>query len=590
MSAAYEFIELEYVDAQKLYLDKIVPNYWWVAIKTEGPDPHTMKLGGIYEKPTSESDKSVRLKAVAEEWQEQLRDIEERIRVRLASTRSFLRNRLLDDSRFWAGLTRKFRVFFRFAGASDHSRSEEIWARFALISATFRACKTQPTDHEYVTAFAAWQRYALIKHLWSREHTRIPGNTPLDKLLDKEFELAYRDLSSLLSDRRYAIAFRVLWKIAVAELSLPTCDKRTRAARVSPPAWMFGGENDLAQPGIVTDAQGDLDPLIREHLRLSMVLMPSSQAGSDLSRIETERPYPSPACFDKAGTPLTVYQIHRYFLGSERAKLDVQQLIRDELLPNYNLWRASSVAALIRQSPPLVRLIPYLVLVLGFVIPGLFLLVGSVCFFSTSIAPSHGLPPWYYGLVMIVGFSFVATLALFRSLGFRSLLALFLPRVMGGILVGYFWLFVSSEPWYLVRAAVTRARWWAPDHWPLFWVIEWSLALLFCWAYLYQEAFARVTHHRTARNRSVLVLLLAIVQSLAIGAILAYFARPIGWKVFNNDQDIIRTLGYLPHFDSYYPVAALITFAPLAILLGILFQVLWLDQPITASVWQPDAR
>ena len=50
-----------------------------------------MKLGRIYEKPTSESDKSVRLKAVVEEWQEQLRDIEGRIRVRLAGTRSFLR-------------------------------------------------------------------------------------------------------------------------------------------------------------------------------------------------------------------------------------------------------------------------------------------------------------------------------------------------------------------------------------------------------------------------------------------------------------------------------------------------------------------
>ena len=228
--------------------------------------------------------------------------------------------------------------------------------------------------------------------------------------------------------------------------------------------------------------------------------------------------------------------------------------------------------------------------VLGSVILGIFLLLGPACISSTSIAPSQGLPPWYYGLVMIVGFSFVATLALFLSLGFRSLLALFLPRVMGGILVGYFWLFVSSEPWYLVRAAVTRDGWWAPDHLPFFWVIEWALALLFSWIYLYQEAFARVTHRRTALNRSFLVLLLAVVQSLAIGAILAYFARPICWKALDNDQKTICTLGYLPYYDASYPVAALITFAPLAILLGILFQVLWLDQPITASVWQPDAR
>ena len=110
--------------------------------------------------------------------------------------------------------------------------------------------------------------------------------------------------------------------------------------RLPPGSWEV--RTNWQQPGIVTDAQGDLDPLIREHLRLSMVLMHSPQPSPELSRIETERPYPSPACFAGATTPLAGFQIHRYFLSSERGKLEVQQLVRNELLPNYNFSRAHS--------------------------------------------------------------------------------------------------------------------------------------------------------------------------------------------------------------------------------------------------------
>ena len=146
MSAAYEFIELEYVDTRS-YLDKIVPNYWWVTIKTEGPDPHTMKLGGIYEKPTSESDKSVRLKAVVEEWQEQLRDIEESDSRPACGHQVFpsQNQSSLTTRRFWAGHDAQIFVFFSVLPGRATLRAARRSGRdIALISATSARARPNP--------------------------------------------------------------------------------------------------------------------------------------------------------------------------------------------------------------------------------------------------------------------------------------------------------------------------------------------------------------------------------------------------------------------------------------------------------------
>ena len=68
-----------------------------------------------------------------------------------------------------------------------------------------------------------------------------------------------------------------------------------------------------------------------------------------------------------------------------------------------------------------------------------------------------------------------------------------------------------------------------------------------------------------------------------IEGFLAYFALPIGARALGNDPAIVNLLGYLSSLGFGYPVAAARHLRAAAIFLGILFQVLWLDQPITAS-------
>ena len=146
------------------------------------------------------------------------------------------------------------------------------------------ACSTQPGDYEYVTVYTAWQQYVLIKFLWSFAHgARVTAaNEDLVEcriLVNDQLGKAYHTLASLLRDPRYAIGFRMLWRIALRE---------------NPAA--AGQPTDLEQENKVEE--GVLDPLIRERLRVSMVLMPPDQrAGRGetpvIPLMQTETPYPA---------------------------------------------------------------------------------------------------------------------------------------------------------------------------------------------------------------------------------------------------------------------------------------------------------
>ena len=249
------------------------------------------------------------------------------------------------------------------------------------------------------------------------------------------------------------------------------------------------------------------------------------------------------------------------------------------MLPNYSLLDAFSVAVLMTnrgsRNPKKLWYILVGAAVLffaGFAGTALALLPG---------APAFMVPIWpiWFGC-SVVSLLVMGFILLFYA-GSSNAATLILPRAIGGILGGYFWLFVAAEPWYFALYAQRHAL--------FFWPVEWFLALLAAGYYLYREAFARVTIFDVALARAMHVLVLTVLEALAIGSLLTWLARPICQRVLERDCDYL-SLGVVPHWGFYYPIAALLTFAPLAILLGIVLQVLWLEHPITASVWQPDAR
>jgi hypothetical protein len=58
-----------------------------------------------------------------------------------------------------------------------------------------------------------------------------------------------------------------------------------------------------------------------------------------------------------------------------------------------------------------------------------------------------------------------------------------------------------------------------------------------------------------------------------------------GIQPFFNDNQ------YLPGiFGKRIPIPALLTFAPLALIIGIIVQIIWEEKPITATIWLPEER
>jgi hypothetical protein len=382
--------------------------------------------------------------------------------------------------------------------------------------------------------------------------------------LESEFGFSYRALIGLLHNPRYAEAFRALW---LAGLSAG------------------GPDADMVR-------EGNRDPWIRERLRLSMVLGERQPSGSR-TQLEPHSallplggdggaaPFEAPCCFrDKRDC--REYQLHPRFLQSgERDRLVLENLIRNELLPNYSLGDAFSLAALMtnRDTQSLISyasVLPWMcvLFLVGFLVAALSLLGALPASLNAGWCLCLG------GLLLLMSLPVLVALPILTT-GFTNAVSLTLPRAIGGILGGYFWLFVAAEPWYLALFAQRYAPW--------FWLVEWLLALLGTGYYLYREAFARVTQPDVAIKRSRKVLVLIVLEALVIGGFLTWLARPICQRVLSQKCDY-RLLGVVPCWAFDYPIGALLTFAPLAIVLGITLQVLWLDQPITASVWQPDAR
>ena len=212
--------------------------------------------------------------------------------------------------------------------------------------------------------------------------------------------------------------------------------------------------------------------------------------------------------------------------------------------------------------------------------------------------------------------------------GIRSSITLLLPRVAGGIAIGYFPLLIATEPWYLVVSALTCKN---------IWLLEWVGVLFIVWGYLYREVYPFIIDRREAIWRSFKVTVWATVQAVVIGFLLILFSTPVYRQLevtpdptlaqivskyerekspqssetqYSTDNDQIEqskisvervmapTASKIPFISAmsalrisdYFPIAALLTFAPISLLLGIILQILWEEKPITASVWLPESR
>lgn len=403
------------------------------------------------------------------------------------------------------------------------------WAAYVLFSSFYLHFSESGNSYSIIKLYTAWQSYNLIKIL--------DINSSGSDRLGYEFASIYSALANLLADEKNSYSCRILWR----------------------------EKQEENQEG--NDAQ------LRQGLRLSMFLQ--SNPYNDIEGAGYQKPLAAPGCFQKNRE--TLWQditLHQRFQG-ESGKIAVQRFVDTDLLPRYDLKAALFLISNLRKPGKFGRRLIPLITLVAF-IAMLFVLIQDVCNWQYR--------NWSLTITLAVSLLIIPLSLIF--FGVRSSIALLLPRVAGGIAIGYFPLLIATEPWYLVVSALTNKS---------IWLLEWVSVLLIVWGYLYREVYPLIISKSEAIWRSFKVTVWATVQAVFIGFLLILFSTPVyrqlNIKPSGTVEDALSA-DMIPILliNKQFPLAALLTFAPISLLLGIILQILWEEKPITASVWLPESR
>lgn len=399
-----------------------------------------------------------------------------------------------------------------------------------------------------VYLFAAWQWYNLLKYLTdpsypakgterpsTSQQSEVPDTAEFNDLIE-EMAVAYRLVKQLLDDSRFAEAIR----------------------------WLAVWKTSQIKPG----------PILHEQMRLSLPL--SSSPGSELA---FDQPLSAPGCFSDACPNWSITRLHPTFSDLPGGQSEVRELITAWLLPRYDYANALHLARLLRDNHArgkrygLVGL-PILV-ALGFFTP---LIAGSYIVLSYGgISASPWWMPITVALVELVVLFFIPIGWGATHLDGTALVHLALPRLMGGVLIGYFSVILQGD-----SLKVSAALW---RDWP-YWSILWALVLIVGYVYLYYDVCPLVNEKGVARQRTITILFLAVVISAVIGlGAIALTTAMVGLGdsllTWCGGGCFMGPFGWVD-FQQY------LTFVPLALFTGLVTQFIFEERTMTASVWSPE--
>ncbi len=184
---------------------------------------------------------------------------------------------------------------------------------------------------------------------------------------------------------------------------------------------------------------------------------------------------------------------------------------------------------------------------------------------------------WYIPIVNIIellsifSFFLLLAVAICKSYFKKEFLdyKLFLPRLIGGIILGYIPLFMTQEIWE--------------------WLFVFDQSVLiglsifaFCFSglYLFLEVYNNLDNIRQAAVRSLAVLFLGLIYSLIIGLLLFDFFS----YIFVLDLETLNRVIIVEGLFSFYDPIRLFAYFPIALTIGIFLQIFWEEKPITHPI------
>jgi hypothetical protein len=145
---------------------------------------------------------------------------------------------------------------------------------------------------------------------------------------------------------------------------------------------------------------------------------------------------------------------------------------------------------------------------------------------------------------------------------------LLIPRLFAGILIGYFPLLFASDVWKLAFNLQGLPA-----------IISGIGSLALCWIYLNTEINNRIPETKERSSRVLQIFIIGVVESFLLGVVLTdIIALPIIKELLPDMNNSIYAFYGL--FGIIIPKVILVFF-PMALLIGIVVQIIWEDKPIT---------
>lgn len=422
------------------------------------------------------------------------------------------------------------------------SESDSLYAAAVFFQGIFRFL--QGDDHyleldaALIMLYAVWQWYNALKLVLDLEGDHIGD-------LESEFSLAYRTLVYHLKQKELSSAVSYL------------------AAKVGAPTESIA--------------------LARLRLQLSMVLKTKQETGKP----GFNRPIAAPGLAADQSISWHQVEIPKVFQQGQQGRAAVRRLIRNQLLPHYDLESAFWLARLLEGKSP-TREIPF----------GLhwFGIGGLVVFLFIALAVSV---QWLPGLTMIpcagLAVEWATLIALgciaYRVLDIGSIPHLALPRVLGGILIGYF--AVALQPPEFIRY-LCQGNGLGILPVPGLIAMLWVGVALLSFGYLLADVHFMTETSGSQKKRALFTLVYAIMATIVLGI----FILPLVGNPCLEGQCLLFThslqpmssacsQGYLIGPLGLVHIKTLFAFVPMALLAGLISQFIWEREPITASIWAP---
>ena len=392
----------------------------------------------------------------------------------------------------------------------------------------------------FAALFSAWQWYNLVKRMAAGEPL-VEINFHNGRDLSNELSAAHRSIVQVLEDPRFALAIR----------------------------W-------LAQWNGIDSSQYKSGPLLKEKMRLSLPLW--QQPGNELA---VELPLPAPGYLQETDMNWKNISLHPVFVNDSGAQAAVRRLIVEWLLPRYDFIRAIRLSLALRNGDKKHRLPGWFArLQLLFLAGGwASIIIAAIFYVAFFLYPDASIKiPGNFkpGLFIELATVFLPLLAALLWMDWKSLGNFMLPRVIGGVFIGYLSIVLQGDSSIKISMALAQPQEGSPASILLF-MLLWLSVLSTGFVYLFYDAYPLVRDVKTAAFRAAHVLVYTFIISALAGL--------LSVALTTTSYVASRPLGLFLGPFGWVDTAQYLTFVPIALFTGLVTQFIFEELTLPTSVW-----